>query len=105
MTAFHSVKEGGGGHGGSGGQAEQGSSAESLSKAVEHQTNQTNQQPEVSADFYQAAVVHAGIPAVPLDVTGRILAWNAAAVRMFGWSEADVLGRLLIALIPAECRA
>jgi PAS domain S-box-containing protein len=56
------------------------------------------------ADFYQAAVFNAGIPVVSLDVTGRILAWNPAAVRMFGRSESDVLGRPLETLIPSEYR-
>jgi len=56
------------------------------------------------ADFYQAAVINAGIPVVSLDATGRILAWNAAAVRMFGRSEAEVIGRPLETLIPSEYR-
>jgi PAS domain S-box-containing protein len=41
---------------------------------------------------------------VCLDVTGRILAWNATAVRMFGRSEPEVLGRPLETLIPSEYR-
>jgi PAS domain S-box-containing protein len=49
-------------------------------------------------------VIHAGIPVVSLDATGQILAWNAAAVRLFGRSESDVLGRPLETLIPAEHR-
>src|SRR4051812_39218864 len=47
----------------------------------------------VGPEFYQQAVLHAGIPIVPLDVSGRILSWNAAAVRMFGRNEADVVGQ------------
>jgi PAS domain S-box-containing protein len=39
-----------------------------------------------------------------LDVTGRIVGWNNAAVRMFGRCEADVLGRSLETLIPTEYR-
>ena len=58
----------------------------------------------VGADFYQAAVLNAGIPVVSLDATGRILAWNTAAVRMFGRSEAEVLGHPLETLIPSEYR-
>ena len=59
----------------------------------------------IDASFYQSAVLHAGIPIVPLDVAGRIVGWNDAAVRMFGRCEADVLGRPLESLIPAEYRA
>jgi PAS domain S-box-containing protein len=58
----------------------------------------------IDAAFYQAAVLHAGIPVVPLDPTGCILAWNSAAVRMFGRSEAEVLGRPLEAIIPSDSR-
>jgi PAS domain S-box-containing protein len=59
----------------------------------------------IGAEFYQAAVVHAGIPVVPLDLMGRILGWNAAAVRMFGRNEDEVLGQPFDMLIPAEFRA
>ena len=54
----------------------------------------------VDPDFYQAAVLHAGIPVVPLDVTGRILSWNAAAVRLFGRNESEVQGQHIDFLIP-----
>ncbi len=58
----------------------------------------------IDADFYQAAIIHAGIPVIPMDVAGRILAWNAAAVRMFARTESEVLGKPLDILIPAEFR-
>jgi PAS domain S-box-containing protein len=61
-------------------------------------------EPGVPAEFYRAAVVNAGIPVVSLDVTGRIVSWNAAAVRLFGRNEAEVLGRPLETLVPAEYR-
>jgi PAS domain S-box-containing protein len=38
-----------------------------------------------------------------IDLDGRILRWNRAAERMFGWTEAEVLGKVLPA-IPAEAR-
>lgn len=59
----------------------------------------------MGADFYQAAVAHAGIPIIPLDASGRMLAWNNAAGRLFGRNEGDVLGRPLEILIPPEFRA
>ncbi|MGN6368810.1 MAG: two-component system sensor histidine kinase NtrB [Phycisphaerae bacterium] len=59
----------------------------------------------VGPDFYEAAVLNAGIPVVSLDATGRIIAWNSAAVRMFGRSEGEVLGLPLETLIPSEYRA
>ncbi len=58
----------------------------------------------VGADFYQAAVAHAGIPIIPLDASGRIIAWNNAAARLFGRNEGEVIGRPLEILIPPEFR-
>jgi two-component system CheB/CheR fusion protein len=37
------------------------------------------------------------------DLDGRILAWNPAAVRIFGWSEAEALQMNASALVPPEC--
>lgn len=55
-------------------------------------------------EFFEAAVVNAGIPVVGLDVMGRIVVWNQAATRMFGRGEAEVVGRPLEVLIPNEYR-
>ncbi len=38
------------------------------------------------------------------DLDGRILAWNAAAVRMYGWSEAEALAMNVRDRIPQELR-
>ena len=38
------------------------------------------------------------------DLNGRILAWNPAAVRMFGWSEAEALKMNVSDRIPEELR-
>jgi two-component system CheB/CheR fusion protein len=35
------------------------------------------------------------------DLEGRILAWNPAAERMYGWSEAEALAMNIRELIPA----
>jgi PAS domain S-box-containing protein len=43
------------------------------------------------------AIVHA-------DETGLIRVWNAGAVRMFGFTEAEALGQLLDIIIPASLR-
>ncbi len=59
----------------------------------------------VPAEFFQDAVIHAGIPVVALDPLGRIVAWNAAAVFLFGRNESDALGRPLETMIPAEFRS
>ncbi len=38
------------------------------------------------------------------DLTGRIMAWNAGAVRMYGWSEAEALAMNTGERIPLELR-
>jgi PAS domain S-box-containing protein len=43
------------------------------------------------------AIVHA-------DETGLIRVWNTGAVRMFGFTEAEVLGQSLDIIIPASLR-
>jgi len=57
-----------------------------------------------AADFFQHAVLGAGIPVVAMDVAGQVVSWNPAAVRMFGRSEAEVLGHTLDSLIPGDMR-
>jgi PAS domain S-box-containing protein len=59
----------------------------------------------MGAEFYQNAVLNAGIPVVALDATGCIISWNAAAVRLFGRGEGEVMGRPLETLIPNEYRS
>ncbi len=48
-----------------------------------------------------AAVVHDSIDAIVLqDLKGRILAWNPAAERIYGWSEAEALEMKISDLSP-----
>lgn len=42
---------------------------------------------------------------VTADAQGRIITWNPAAERIFGYSEDQVLGQPLTLLIPSEFRA
>ncbi|MGO8673174.1 MAG: PAS domain S-box protein [Capsulimonadaceae bacterium] len=62
------------------------------SQAVElHRTNQTLQ-----------AVIHsAPLAIVEVDTAGVVASWNKAAERIFGWTEVDVIGRLL-PIVPSE---
>ncbi|HKS16278.1 MAG TPA: PAS domain S-box protein, partial [Planctomycetota bacterium] len=49
-------------------------------------------------------IIDAAIDAVVgIDLEGRITAWNPKAAEMFGWPEAEVLGKPLVeTIIPAE---
>jgi PAS domain S-box-containing protein len=42
---------------------------------------------------------------ISTDAAGRITAWNTAAQHLFGWNEAEALGRLAAELMPALCLA
>ncbi|HUO09138.1 MAG TPA: ATP-binding protein [Phycisphaerae bacterium] len=97
--AVDAVESAGGAAGGAAASSFQNNSFQQPSHNVAETTS------PVGADFYQAAVLNAGIPVVSLDATGRILAWNQAAVRLFGRSEAEVLGLPLETLIPSEYRS
>jgi two-component system, chemotaxis family, CheB/CheR fusion protein len=44
-------------------------------------------------------------PIVSLDLEGRIRAWNPAAARVYGWSEADALKMNYLDLVPEALRA
>ena len=62
------------------------------------------QEPGDDFDRRHAATLEAAIDGViSVDAEGRILELNAAAERMFGWREAEVLGRLVgELLVPPE---
>jgi len=50
-------------------------------------------------------VVHDAHDAVIVqDMEGNILAWNPAAIRMYGWSETEAVHRTIRELIPEELR-
>jgi PAS domain S-box-containing protein len=46
-----------------------------------------------SNEMLQAIFTSSPVPILMVDKEGKILLWNPAAVRTFGWSEAEVLGR------------
>lgn len=59
----------------------------------------------LAADQYRATVAAAMDAIVVIDSTGRVLEWNRAAERLFGFPAADTIGRELASLIvPPESR-
>ncbi|MEW6386201.1 MAG: PAS domain S-box protein [Thermodesulfobacteriota bacterium] len=50
----------------------------------------------------QAIIEASPLPIISLDLAGRVTGWNPAATRLFGWSEAEVLGHPLPILPEAE---
>src|SRR5256886_2434654 len=55
---------------------------------------------------FRLLVAHALDAVVTIDAQGRITTWNPQAEHLFGWPEADVLGRLLSdTIVPPAYRA
>jgi PAS domain S-box-containing protein len=53
--------------------------------------------------FHFAAMVNSSPdPIICKDLTGRILSWNKAAKRVFGYEEQEILGQSMLRLIPSN---
>jgi PAS domain S-box-containing protein len=62
-------------------------------------------QPALGQDeAYRALVASAVDAIVTADDTGRIVAWNPAAARLFGYTASEVVGRPLTILVPEGSR-
>ena len=60
----------------------------------------------IIADHYLSTVLnHSNDAIVSLDVTGRVLTWNAAAARMFGWPEEEIRGKSLAVMTIGDAGA
>src|SRR4051794_17847863 len=55
-------------------------------------------------DRYRALVESATDAIVSADAEGRIISWNRAAQRVFGYTTDEILGRLLTSLMPEQYR-
>jgi PAS domain S-box-containing protein len=53
--------------------------------------------------YFQARLLNAvGQAIIATDMNGNIIYWNDAAEQLYGWSEAEVLGRNIVDVTPAE---
>lgn len=50
---------------------------------------------EETSRLLRTLVNQSALPLVSLDRAGRVISWNQAATRLFGWTEEEVLGREL----------
>ncbi len=53
--------------------------------------------------YFQARLLNAvGQAIIATDTNGNIIYWNHAAEQLYGWAEAEVLGRNIVDVTPAE---
>lgn len=73
---------------------------------AELQANAASAQRALEADTARAAIVGAALEAIVLiDVDGRIIEFNPAAERLFGWPRAAVIGRdIADVIMPPDLR-
>jgi PAS domain S-box-containing protein len=60
--------------------------------------------PEESPSRLAAIVASSDDAIVSKDLTGKIMSWNAAAERMFGWTAAEAVGKHITIIIPDDRR-
>jgi PAS domain S-box-containing protein len=65
-------------------------------KRAEQELQSTNEK-------LRALIEHSPIGIISLDLEGKVISWNRAAERIFGWTEAEVLGQPL-PIVPDEKR-
>ena len=57
----------------------------------------------IDTQLHFAALVNSSHePIISKDLTGRILSWNRAAVRVFGYEEQEILGQSILRLVPPD---
>jgi PAS domain S-box-containing protein len=63
----------------------------------------TEQKNRIDKIGFQARLLNAvGQAIVATDTNGTIIYWNHAAEQLYGWSEAEVIGRNIVDVTPAE---
>ena len=53
---------------------------------------------------FKTIVAAIGDAVIVSDVAGRVVVWNAAAERLFGWTEAEAIGQRMDMIIPGRLR-
>ncbi len=66
--------------------------ADRLEEAL-REARQSQESLQETIHALQAVVQASPVPIMALDPDGNVIMWNPAAERVFGWSEAEVLGR------------
>ncbi len=67
------------------------------------QNARLHEEAQRSRDFFQSIMDDNADAMMISDENRKILRWNPAAERLYGYSEAEILGRSIECLIPEEC--
>ncbi len=52
--------------------------------------------------FQASLLASVGQAVIATDLTGKVIYWNAAAEKLYGWSAAEALGQLIFELTPSQ---
>ncbi len=69
---------------------------------VEQQTNEAREQAEDALRHLAAIVSSSNDAIIGKDLSGVIMSWNAAAERMYGYSEREIVGQPITLLFPPD---
>src|SRR5256886_16040529 len=70
---------------------------------VEQYTNAARERADDALLHLSAIVSSANDAIIGKDLDGRILSWNAAAERLYGYSAQEIVGQPITLLYPSDC--
>jgi PAS domain S-box-containing protein len=73
-----------------------------VQKQLEGLVEERTRQVEREKRYFESVVLNSPVAIVVMNLDGRVVSWNPAAERLFGYSEAEALGQDIDDMITAE---